>query len=81
VAARPDAPPLWRHTAPPAPPTRPLDGLRRADRAIVSGGMLGLALALRAAERGEALARAFAAGGDEVFAPIDRHHIAGAAMR
>jgi glycine/D-amino acid oxidase-like deaminating enzyme len=121
----PAATSLWQHTAPPPPPTRPLGGSRRCDVAVVGGGILGLALALRAAERGAdvvvleahglgagasgvnsgritpgfvrnrvadvtaavgdaagaALARAFAAGGDEVFALIERHGIDCGAVR
>jgi glycine/D-amino acid oxidase-like deaminating enzyme len=43
---------LYRDTAPPAPPTPPLDGRVRADIAIVGGGITGLSTALHAAEAG-----------------------------
>jgi glycine/D-amino acid oxidase-like deaminating enzyme len=43
---------LYRDTAPPAPPTPPLDGQMRADIAVVGGGITGLSTALHAAEAG-----------------------------
>ena len=43
---------LYRDTAPPAPPTPPLDGQMRADVAVVGGGITGLSTALHAAEAG-----------------------------
>jgi glycine/D-amino acid oxidase-like deaminating enzyme len=43
---------LYRDTAPPAPPTPPLDGQMHADIAVVGGGITGLSTALHAAEAG-----------------------------
>ena len=43
---------LWEATAPPAPPTSPLNGRIRADVAVVGCGYTGLAAALRLAESG-----------------------------
>ncbi len=43
---------LYRDTAPPAPPTPPLDGVTHADVAVVGGGITGLSTALHAAEAG-----------------------------
>ena len=43
---------LWEMTAPPAPPTSPLDGEVRADVAIVGCGYTGLSTALHLAEAG-----------------------------
>jgi glycine/D-amino acid oxidase-like deaminating enzyme len=43
---------LWEMTAPPAPPTSPLDGDIRADVAVIGCGYTGLSTALRLAEAG-----------------------------
>ena len=43
---------LWETTAPPAPPTSPLNGRIRADVAVVGCGYTGLSAALRLAESG-----------------------------
>src|SRR5579871_5549701 len=43
---------LWELTAPPAPPTSPLNGEVRADVAIIGCGYTGLSAALRLAEAG-----------------------------
>jgi glycine/D-amino acid oxidase-like deaminating enzyme len=43
---------LWEATAPPAPPTSPLNGRIRADVAVVGCGYTGLSAALRLAESG-----------------------------
>ncbi len=43
---------LWETTAPPAPPTSPLNGRIRADVAVVGCGYTGLSAALRLAELG-----------------------------
>ena len=43
---------LYAETAPPAPPTSPLDGDRHVSVAIVGGGYTGLSAALHLAERG-----------------------------
>lgn len=51
----PSEEPLWSRTAAPAPPTAPLEGAARCDLAVVGGGILGLSLALHAAERGVAV--------------------------
>lgn len=45
-------PSLYRDTAPPGPPTPPLRGERRAEVAIVGGGITGLSAALHLAEAG-----------------------------
>lgn len=49
-------PTLWDRTAPPAPPTGPLEGELRTDVAIVGAGYTGLSAALHLAERGIAAA-------------------------
>ncbi|MCW5746978.1 MAG: FAD-binding oxidoreductase, partial [Alphaproteobacteria bacterium] len=43
---------FWAVTAPPAPPTSPLDGERDVDVAVVGGGFSGLSTALHLAEDG-----------------------------
>src|SRR5271154_2260229 len=43
---------LWEATAPPPPPTSPLNGRTRADVAVVGCGYTGLSAALRLAESG-----------------------------
>lgn len=50
--ARPLPPNVYRVDAPPAPPTPPLDGSRRASVAIIGGGIVGLTTALHLAEAG-----------------------------
>src|ERR1043166_7000632 len=48
----PLAPALWAATAPPAPPTLPLETSARADVCVIGGGYAGLSTALTLAERG-----------------------------
>lgn len=45
-------PSLWYATAPPAPPTPPLDGSAKADVAVIGAGYCGLSAALHLAEAG-----------------------------
>ncbi|HEX2526596.1 MAG TPA: FAD-binding oxidoreductase [Geminicoccus sp.] len=45
-------PSLWYATAPPAPPTDPIDGEVTADVCVVGGGYTGLSTALHLAEKG-----------------------------
>ena len=45
-------PSLWTATAPPAPPTPPLEESTRADVCVIGGGYAGLSTALHLAERG-----------------------------
>ena len=47
---------LWARSAPPAPPTPPLDGRIAVDVAIVGGGFTGLSAALHLAEGGTRVA-------------------------
>src|ERR1700734_1409117 len=47
---------LWEMTAPPAPPTTPLEGEVRADVAIIGCGYTGLSTALHCAEAGAKVA-------------------------
>ncbi|GJD61932.1 NAD(P)/FAD-dependent oxidoreductase [Methylobacterium frigidaeris] len=47
---------LWERTAPPAPPTAPLDGRIAVDVAIVGGGFTGTSAALHLAEAGARVA-------------------------
>ncbi|WP_425329924.1 NAD(P)/FAD-dependent oxidoreductase [Terrirubrum flagellatum] len=49
---KPLPPSVYQLDAPPAPETPPLDGSRRADVAIIGGGIVGLATALHLAEAG-----------------------------
>jgi glycine/D-amino acid oxidase-like deaminating enzyme len=52
-AMTPPMPPsLWAATAPPAPPTAPLQGVARTGVAVVGGGFTGLSTALHLAEAG-----------------------------
>ncbi len=48
----PLAPALWTATAPPAPPTPPLETSARADVCVIGAGYAGLSTALALAERG-----------------------------
>ena len=48
----PLAPSLWTATAPPAPPTPPLEDSARADVCVIGAGYAGLSTALHLAERG-----------------------------
>jgi glycine/D-amino acid oxidase-like deaminating enzyme len=48
----PLAPSLWVATAPPGPPTPPLEGSASVDVCVVGGGYAGLSTALHLAERG-----------------------------
>ena len=63
---------LWEATAPPAPPTPPLEGEARADVAVVGCGYTGLSAALHLAEAGarvvalEAVEVGFGAAGRNV---------------
>ncbi|WP_426955609.1 NAD(P)/FAD-dependent oxidoreductase [Muricoccus radiodurans] len=63
---------LWAHSAPPSPPTRPLEGDARADVAVIGGGFTGLSAALHLAEGGanvallEAVEIGFGASGRNV---------------
>jgi glycine/D-amino acid oxidase-like deaminating enzyme len=45
-------PSLWTATAPPAPPTLPLEGSTQADVCVIGGGYAGLSTALHLAESG-----------------------------
>jgi glycine/D-amino acid oxidase-like deaminating enzyme len=47
---------LWERSAPPAPPTMPLDGRNAVDVAIVGGGFTGLSAALHLAQGGARVA-------------------------
>src|SRR5574340_1585169 len=63
---------LWEATAPPAPPTEPLNGEIKADVAVVGCGYTGLSAALSLAEAGakvvalEAVEVGFGAAGRNV---------------
>ena len=52
VGPFPLEPSLWSATAPPAPPTPPLDDSISADVCVIGGGYAGLSTALHLAERG-----------------------------
>jgi glycine/D-amino acid oxidase-like deaminating enzyme len=52
AAPFPLQPSLWTATAPPAPPTPPLEVSARADVCVIGGGYAGLSTALHLAERG-----------------------------